>query len=77
MLGKGGDKQLNSGRRTGVTASLVLSLYSLCSAAIPVSYLHIVPASAGLFASLNPSLSFFFVFALHWKEGQVYMGGIL
>lgn len=31
--------------------------------------------SIGLFASL--SLFFFFVFALQWKEGQVYMGGIL
>lgn len=40
MLGKGGDKQLNSGRRTGVTASLVLSLYSLCSAAIPVVFAY-------------------------------------
>lgn len=75
MLGKGGDKRLNSGR-TGVTASLVLSLYSLCSAAIPVVFAY--RSSFRWPICLVESFALlFFVFALHWKEGQVYMGGIL
>lgn len=76
MLGKGGDKRLNSGRRTGVTASLMLSLYSLCSAAIPVVFAY--RSSFRWPICLVESFALlFFVFALHWKEGQVYMGGIL
>ena len=33
--------------------------------------------SIGLFASLSLSLFCVCVFALQWREGQVYMGGIL
>lgn len=65
----------NSRRRKGVTLSFTLSLFLfILSLSLMTPF---VIYRTGFQWPICLTESFFFVFALQWKEGQVYMGGIL